>query len=41
MDLDSIYQNIEHEDVKDTGGPQIQSQSQDEGQTQKQSKQKV
>ncbi|KAK9981671.1 hypothetical protein ABG768_001195 [Culter alburnus] len=36
MDLDSIYQNIEPEDVKDTGGPQIQSQSQNEGQTQKQ-----
>ncbi|XP_048051330.1 CD209 antigen-like protein 2 [Megalobrama amblycephala] len=36
MDLDSIYQNIETEDVKNTGGPQIQSRSQDEGQTQKQ-----
>ncbi|XP_051756015.1 CD209 antigen-like protein E isoform X2 [Ctenopharyngodon idella] len=36
MELDSIYQNIEHEDVKDTRGPQIQSQSQDEGQKQKQ-----
>jgi len=40
MEIDTIYQNVEHKDVIDTRGPQIQSHSQDEGQAQKKSKQK-
>ncbi|XP_077057574.1 C-type lectin domain family 4 member A [Siphateles boraxobius] len=35
MEIETIYQNVKHTDVKDTHGPQIQSHSQDEGQAQK------
>ncbi|XP_039503856.1 CD209 antigen-like protein A [Pimephales promelas] len=35
MEIDTIYQNVEHKDVIDTRGSQIQSHSQDEGQAQK------
>lgn len=47
MEIDTIYQNVQPKDVKDTHGPQIQSHSQDgskeqaQGQAQKKSKQKV
>ncbi|XP_016361894.1 CD209 antigen-like protein E [Sinocyclocheilus anshuiensis] len=35
MEIETIYQNVEHKDIKDTSGPQTQSHSQDEGKAQK------